>query len=163
MGELQGLSDNELSIAVGRGVWGAIGEENSRAEGRMEAERRASPQQSSSGDGGLGLFLLLAIPAVLIYLLITALANGVSAVANESLLAPLFPRPGDSLARYVVSVTTLMLILPGSLVAAASFLRGRRLHFLRRWVLYPLAFILVPAILLMTVSTTTAEVIRLAS
>jgi hypothetical protein len=161
--ELSKLSDNELSIAVGKGVWGAIGEEHDRAEMRRMSEQHASQTRSSSDDGGLGLLLLLAIPAVLIYLLVTALANGVSAIANESFLAPLFPRPGDSVARYVISVCTLLAILPGSLVAAAGFLRGRRLHFLRRSVLYPLAFVAVPAILFMTVSTTTADVIRSAS
>lgn len=163
MGDLQDMSERELSDAAWRGVWGAHSEQESRRERQLEADRRADSSQTSSGDGGLGLVLLLAIPAVLLYLLITALASGVSAVANESFLAPLFPRPGDSLARYVTSVITLMLILPGSLVAAAAFLRGRRLHFLRRWVLFPLAVVLVPAILLMTVSTTTADVIRLAS
>jgi len=120
------------------------------------------PQQPNAMGVAAGPVLAVSLPFLVLYLLLAGMANGVGYLANQTLLAGLFPRPGDTLFRYVVSLITLVALLPGSLVVAAHLVRGGPLHVLRRWLLYPLAFLMVPVILFVTLHTTTADAVLLA-
>lgn len=164
----ESLGDQDLEEVQRHGdmeeSWAAFGEMQRRSQERRFNDSLAD-SSTSSGPGGLGLgtFLALFVPAVLVYLTVKALSAGVTAIANDSFLAPLFPRPGDSVPRYVVSVLTLEAILPGSLLLLSGWLRGRRVLALLSFVLVPLAWLMVPALLFMTVSTVNAGAVRLGS
>ncbi|MEY9211231.1 hypothetical protein NI17_011380 [Thermobifida halotolerans] len=90
------------------------------------------------------------------------LAELLAWLASDSLLAPLFPAPGDSLARGVLSVLTLLLLIPGPVFGLAALLRGTRLAVLR-WALVPLWIALTVLTPLVAVSQLVAEIGRLPS
>jgi hypothetical protein len=129
------------------------------ARNQVEAARRA---RYDDGGEGQAMWIKIAVLGVVISGAFLALRAGMVALANSSALAALFPRQGDSLARYTIAVVTLWILVPGPLVAIAAWLRGRRLAVLRR-VLLPLAAVTTLAIPIMTTATSTALVSRLPS
>lgn len=155
------LSDSELSRAEARGEWGATGEMARRRETRRESER--GEVSRGPNDGAIGCIIALAIPVFAIYFIYKGVLVGMSALANESLLASFFPRPGDSVARFIASLATLELLIPGSVLLVARLLKGTRLDPARRFLLLPLAFVLVAVVAASTVWTITTGTVRLAS
>ena len=117
-----------------------------------------SSAPSSSGMGGL--VVLFAVGLVL-YLFVVAAMGGASALANRSVLKPIFPRLEDSPERFLLSFLTVQALVPGGLVLVASLLRGTPLHGLRRKLILPLAIALVPILAIMTYATAGANVVRL--
>lgn len=115
-----------------------------------------------SGDGWLFVGLLVTVPVVVLYLAVTGLARGADWLARQSLLAPLFPAPGDSPARYALSLATLALLVPGGITWIAVRVRDTRLRWLRL-LLIPAAVLLLVIILQLTQTTATAELVRLPS
>jgi hypothetical protein len=112
-----------------------------------------APAGPDSIEIGLLWTVVIGIPVLIGWVLVTGLGKGGDWLANDSPLAWLFPGPGASLASYVILSGTLLLVVSGGLFAAAALL-GDRLTPLRRLVLVPLAVLSVPMVLFATVSTT---------
>ena len=91
------------------------------------------------------------------------MVRGSTWLAQESLISPLFPAPGDSLARYALSMATLLLLLPGGILAVARRLATTRLRPVAVFGLLPTAVLLVPVILFVGAQTLDADIIRLGS
>ncbi|MEU5403382.1 hypothetical protein ABZ348_29305 [Streptomyces sp. NPDC005963] len=108
-------------------------------------------------------WVFFALPLTLLYLGVMALVRGSTWLAQESLLSALFPAPGDSLARYALSMTTLLLLLPGGLLLAARRLATTRLRLLGNAVFLPSAVLLVPVLLFVAARTMDADIVRLGS
>ena len=102
---------------------------------------------------GVSLTVLIGVPVLIGWVLVTGVGRGSDWLANDSPLAWIFPGPGASLATYVVSSGALLLVVSGGLFAAAALL-GDRFTPLRRLLLVPLAVLSVPMVLFATVSTT---------
>ena len=102
---------------------------------------------------GVVLTVVIGIPVLIGWVLITGLAKGGDWLANDSPLAWLFPGPGASVAAYVLGSGTLLLVVSGGLFSAAALL-GDRLTPVRRLLLVPLAVLSVPMVLFATISTT---------
>ncbi|TDC63651.1 hypothetical protein E1200_21770 [Actinomadura sp. GC306] len=128
--------------------------------GHQLAETAAGRGPRPAGDGWFWGAVLTCIPVVVVYFVVSGMVAGAQWLAHESLLAPLFPAPGDSVARYALSCATLILLVPGGLTLIAMRMRGTRLRWLR-FVLIPLAVLMVFVILQLTQSTATAELVRL--
>lgn len=107
--------------------------------------------------------LLLVVPVLILVVLVTGFTQGAEWLASDSLLAPLFPRDGDSMARYLLSAVTLLVLVPGTLWIAARSVRDRGALSVIRVILVPLAIVLVPVILIATAWTTSIDVLRLPS
>ncbi|TDC76009.1 hypothetical protein [Actinomadura sp. 7K507] len=125
-----------------------------------EAARGQGPRPVD--DGWFWAAVLVSVPVVAVYFVVSGMVAGAQWLAHDSLLAPLFPAPGDGIARYALSVTTLILLVPGGLTLIAMRMRGTRMRWLR-FVLIPLAVLMVFVILQLTQSTATAELVRLPS
>jgi hypothetical protein len=165
---LESMDDARLSQARWAGVPGANMEIMARDQRRRwlagEPGHGGSPDLSAGDPFGLlWNSLLLALPLVLLYAIVTGLARGVSWLAERSVLAPLFPAPGDSPARYALSVVTLLVLVPGSLALLAVRLHPTRLRVVARLVLVPAAVLLVPIIIFVTQATTGVDLVRLPS
>jgi hypothetical protein len=128
----------------------------------LEARRRSRSGTAARADDQFVAIVKLGVFGVLIAGAFLLFRSSMIKLANRSVLASLFPRAGDDLARYAISVLTLWAFLPGALVALSAMVRGGRLDRLRR-ILRPLIVALVVAIPLMTTATTTAVVLRLYS
>ncbi|WP_326599201.1 hypothetical protein [Streptomyces sp. NBC_01803] len=160
-------TESELGARARQGDFAAFNELHSRQrmDPHLERMRLAEGRRPAAGrvvDAQLlwNLFLL-ALPVLALISVIRGLARGTEWLAEQSVLAPLFPAPGDSLARYLLSVLTLLLLIPGSLGVLAARLSSTRLRVPARLVLVPAATLLVPVILFITESTTTADLMRL--
>ncbi|WP_059008140.1 hypothetical protein [Streptomyces specialis] len=160
-------SESELGARVRRGDSAASEELASRQRMdphlermRLAEERRSAAVRVANAQLLWNLFLL-ALPVLALITVIQGLAEGTEWLAEQSVLAPLFPAPGDSPARYLLSVSTLLLLIPGSLAVLAVRLGSTRLRVPARLVLVPAATLLVPVILFVTQSTTTADLMRL--
>ncbi len=170
---VQSMNDALLSKAVWEGVPGAQAEESHRESDRQlrqhelrmqqAAGRRPAASGSSSGFDLIWSLAVLALPVVALVAIITGLARGTTWLAERSWLAPLFPAPGDSLARYVLSVGTLLVLVPGGLLLLVLRLDATPLRPLGRLVVLPAATLLVPVILVVTQSTTGVDLVRLPS
>jgi|GEM_PF-1998819 len=175
---LQSLSESELSSARWGGRAGAEQETYRREQERQrhEDQRRLEERQRSSGGrrlgagpaSGIGIgwlwdLFLLALPVIVLVAVVVGLARGTTWLAEESLLAPLFPAPGDSPARYLLSVVTLLILVPGSLGVLAARLQPTPLRLPARIILMPAAVLLVPVVCYVTQVTATADLIRLPS
>jgi hypothetical protein len=168
---VQSMNDVELNKAVWEGVAGAQAEESRRESDRqirqhqMRLEEAAGRQPRPAGSGAgfelIWSLAVLALPVVVLVALITGLTRGTTWLAERSWLAPLFPAPGDSLARYVLSVCTLLALLPGGLLLLVARLDATPLRPLGRLVVLPIAVLSVPVILFVTQSTTGVDLIRL--
>ncbi|MDG4763032.1 hypothetical protein O7632_02725 [Solwaraspora sp. WMMD406] len=164
------MSEAELSAARWAGVRGVSGEEHRREQERQLREREYGPPRrfaarpgTSGGIRWLWDLFLLALPFVALVVVVTGLARGTTWLAEQSVLAPLFPAPGDSPARYLLSVVTLLILVPGSLALLAARLQPTRLRLAARIVLMPIAVLLVPVIFYVTQVTATADLVRLPS
>ncbi|MEU8758540.1 hypothetical protein [Streptomyces sp. NPDC048659] len=113
------------------------------------------------GDGAFLLSALLLAPIAILGLVFRGLASGVDSLTYDSPLAFLFPVPGDGTARFALSLITLLLLIPGSLLWTSRRLRTTRLRPLGTWVLSPAAVLLVPVVVYVAVTTFTADVVRL--
>ncbi|MFE5857104.1 hypothetical protein ACFQ61_28295 [Streptomyces sp. NPDC056500] len=128
---------------------------------REWAERGYRSQRTGTFESAYWLFF--ALPLTIIYFSVMALVRGSTWLAQESLLSALFPAPGDSLARYTLSMVTLLLLLPGGLLFAARRLATTRLRLLANVVLLPSAVLLVPVLLFVAGQTLDADIVRLGS
>lgn len=166
---LQSMSESELSKARWAGTSGAENETRRRDDERRMLEREMSGQPrrpgsgstSGSGIGWLWDLFLLALPFIMLVAIVTGLARGTTWLAEESLLAPLFPAPGDSPARYLLSLVTLLALVPGSLAVLAARLQPTALRLPARLVLLPAAVLLVPVVCYVTQVTATVDLVRL--
>lgn len=124
-------------------------------------------------DDEVGCLLLVLAITVPIYLVVSfafsavtsgvgSLAGYVGWLASESVLSPLFPAPGDGTARFVLSVTTVLLLFAGLPLYLSRLLRGTRLAVLR-WVLVPLGLAMVPITVWVCGSQLVASIVRLPS
>ncbi|MFJ7586710.1 hypothetical protein ACIQZO_04780 [Streptomyces sp. NPDC097617] len=121
----------------------------------------AGAPRSSSGDGTLLLSALILAPIAVVGLVLQGLAAGVDGLTYDSPLASLFPVPGDSPIRFALSLITLLLLLPGTLLWTSRRLRTTRLRPLGAWLLSPAAVLLVPVVVYIAVTTYTTDVVRL--
>ncbi|SFD81535.1 hypothetical protein [Streptomyces aidingensis] len=165
--DLSMMTENQLNSRAMQGDTAAVHALFDRQQTREHEERMAAAGSRRPGSsGGLDMQLLwnlflLALPVLALVAVIRGLAQGTEWLAEQSVLSPLFPAPGDSPARYLLSVLTLLLIIPGSLTLLAARLGSTRLRVPARLVLIPAAALLVPVILFITQSTTTADLVRL--
>ncbi|WFE25689.1 hypothetical protein O7623_20230 [Solwaraspora sp. WMMD791] len=171
---LQSLSESELSSARWGGVSGAEQETHRRELERQLREREANPDPvpvrrpgrgpaAGVGTGWLWNLLLLVLPVVVLGAVLSGLTRGTAWLATESVLAPLFPAPGDSPARYLLSLVTLLVLVPGSLAVLAARLQPTALRLPARLILMPAALLLVPVVCYVTELTATADLMRLPS
>ncbi|MFI8261744.1 hypothetical protein [Streptomyces sp. NPDC085665] len=120
----------------------------------------APPRSTFSTDGAILVPLLLA-PIGIAVLILQGLAAGVDRLTYDSPLAFLFPVPGDGPARFALSLITLVLFVPGTLLWTSRRLRTTRLRPLCTWLLSPAAVLLVPVVVYVAVTTYTTDVVRL--
>ncbi|MER6612632.1 hypothetical protein [Streptomyces xantholiticus] len=160
-------TETELGARARQGDFRAQNEldDRQRMDPHLERMRLAEEGRSASVramDAQLlwNLFLL-ALPVLVLVAVVRGLTQGFAWLAEQSVLSPLLPAPGDTPARYLLSVSTLLLIVPGSLLLLAVRLGSTRLRVPARLVLVPAAVLLVPVILFITQSTTTADLTRL--
>ncbi|MFI5668364.1 hypothetical protein [Streptomyces sp. NPDC051704] len=132
--------------------------ERERILGRTPGSFRTA--HSSSTDGA-GLVLLILSPIGIAILVLQGLAAGVDRLTYDSPLAFLFPVPGDGPARFALSLITLVLFVPGTLLWTSRRLRTTRLRPLCTWLLSPAAVLLVPVVVYVAVTTYTTDVVRL--
>ncbi|MFB7976749.1 hypothetical protein ACWF95_06515 [Streptomyces vinaceus] len=122
---------------------------------------RPGGRSSSSGDGALLLALLVFAPIGIAVLVLQGLAAGVDTLTYDSPLAFLFPVPGDGPVRFALSLITLVLFVPGTLLWTSRRLRTTRLRPLSTWLLSPAAVLLVPVVVYVATTTYTTDVVRL--
>ncbi|MFE2142168.1 hypothetical protein ACFXA3_10515 [Streptomyces sp. NPDC059456] len=121
----------------------------------------AAPRSTSRGDGAFLLATLLLAPIGIAALVLQGLAAGVDRLTYDSPLASLFPVPGDGPTRFALSLVTLLLLIPGTLLWTSRRLRTTRLRPLGTWLLSPAAVLLVPVVVYVAVTTYTTDVVRL--
>ncbi|MFE5540889.1 hypothetical protein [Streptomyces sp. NPDC056492] len=115
---------------------------------------------SPSTDWAFLVPLVLA-PIGIAVLVLQGLAAGVDRLTYDSPLAFLFPVPGDGPARFALSLVTLVLFVPGTLLWTSRRLRTTRLRPLCTWLLSPAAVLLVPVVVYVATTTYTTDVVRL--
>ncbi|MFE2548919.1 hypothetical protein ACFXGI_10285 [Streptomyces sp. NPDC059355] len=115
----------------------------------------------SVSTDGAGLVPLLLSPIGIAILVLQGLAAGVDRLTYDSPLAFLFPVPGDGPVRFALSLITLVLFVPGTLLWTSRRLRTTRLRPLCTWLLSPAAVLLVPVVVYVAVTTYTTDVVRL--
>ncbi|MDE3723086.1 hypothetical protein PWG71_16975 [Nocardiopsis sp. N85] len=148
-----------------------IAEDAARHMHRINELEEAEAQRNRDADVGCLLTMLaIGVPLYLVvsfvFSTVTAgigsLGGFVSWLASESLLAPVFPAPGDGAARSALSIATLLLLLSGAPLYLSHLLRGTRLAVLR-WALTPLGLVMVPVTAWACGSQMIAPIVRLAS
>lgn len=132
--------------------------ERERILGRKPWSNATAP--SSSTDWAFLVPLVLA-PIGIAVLVLQGLAAGVDRLTYDSPLAFLFPVPGDGPARFALSLITLVLFVPGTLLWTSRRLRTTRLRPLCTWLLSPAAVLLVPVVVYVATTTYTTDVVRL--
>ncbi|MFF4851853.1 hypothetical protein [Streptomyces sp. NPDC001194] len=115
----------------------------------------------SVSTDGAALVPLILSPIGIAILVLQGLAAGVDRLTYDSPLAFLFPVPGDGPARFALSLITLVLFVPGTLLWTSRRLRTTRLRPLCTWLLSPAAVLLVPVVVHVAVTTYTTDVVRL--
>ncbi|MFD4741570.1 hypothetical protein ACFWNR_34095 [Streptomyces virginiae] len=162
-GSYSSATDQELRDADRAGDAQAGYELHDRRRRSAELSARYAPSTvSSSGSNGATLLpVVLLAPIGVLGLILQGLAAGVDELTYDSPLAALFPVPGDSPIRFALSLVTLLLLIPGTLLWTSRRLRTTRLRPLGTWLISPAAVLLVPVVVYMAVVTYSADVVRL--
>ncbi|MER5416923.1 hypothetical protein [Streptomyces virginiae] len=158
-------TEYELSAAQSAGDADARHELEDRRERRaasaLSARNWPGTVSSSGSNGATLLPVVLLAPIGILGLILQGLAAGVDELTYDSPLAALFPVPGDSPIRFALSLVTLLLLIPGTLLWTSRRLRTTRLRPLGTWLISPAAVLLVPVVVYMAVVTYSADVVRL--